>query len=197
MLEEWRMTRDAVGRMQEAHWALMMQVGRGACRTALRSHAQVDRGTRMCLLDGQPPCRERSFRGQQRGACTALLAASQRSPCKALQLPMRQCRQARAARPESAGGRGAGAVCPLQGSRYADRLPIGTEAVIRRCPATTVAAFYERWYRPQHMAIVAVGDFEDQGMMARMCNTGLAVQALRYGHGRRGAPGVIPRTPAL
>lgn len=50
-----------------------------------------------------------------------------------------------------------------QGSRYAERLPIGTEAVIRRCPADTVRAFYERWYRPENMALVAVGDFADMG----------------------------------
>ncbi|KAG2437776.1 hypothetical protein HYH02_011151 [Chlamydomonas schloesseri] len=47
------------------------------------------------------------------------------------------------------------------GSKYAERLPIGTEAVIRRCPAERVRAFHERWYRPQHMALVAVGDFAD------------------------------------
>ncbi|GIL74679.1 hypothetical protein Vretimale_2315 [Volvox reticuliferus] len=47
----------------------------------------------------------------------------------------------------------------FQGSKYADRLPIGTEAVIRRGPASTVRAFYERWYRPENMALVAVGDF--------------------------------------
>ncbi|GIL48315.1 hypothetical protein Vafri_4598 [Volvox africanus] len=49
----------------------------------------------------------------------------------------------------------------FQGSKYADRLPIGTEAVIRRGPANTVRSFYERWYRPENMALVAVGDFPD------------------------------------
>lgn len=50
-----------------------------------------------------------------------------------------------------------------QGSKYADRLPIGTEAVIRRGPAATVRAFYERWYRPENMTLVAVGDFAEPG----------------------------------
>ena len=45
------------------------------------------------------------------------------------------------------------------GCRYADRLPIGTEAVIRGCSAESVRRFYTKWYRPQHMAVVAVGDF--------------------------------------
>ncbi|GFR46295.1 hypothetical protein Agub_g7851, partial [Astrephomene gubernaculifera] len=49
----------------------------------------------------------------------------------------------------------------FQGSRYAERLPIGTESVIRRCPADAVRSWYERWYRPGHMALVAVGDFKD------------------------------------
>ena len=47
------------------------------------------------------------------------------------------------------------------GVQYADRLPIGLEKVIREVPASVVKAFYERWYRPQNMAIVAVGDFAD------------------------------------
>lgn len=47
----------------------------------------------------------------------------------------------------------------LAGSLYADRLPIGLELVIRDADAATVRAFYERWYQPQHMAVIAVGDF--------------------------------------
>ena len=48
----------------------------------------------------------------------------------------------------------------LQGSKYADRLPIGKETVIRGVPAETVRAFYKRWYRPEHMCVVVVGDFD-------------------------------------
>ena len=43
--------------------------------------------------------------------------------------------------------------------QYAERLPIGKESVIRNVPASTVKAFYQRWYRPEHMAVVVVGDF--------------------------------------
>jgi len=48
----------------------------------------------------------------------------------------------------------------MKGSKYADRMPIGLESVIRSVPASTVKGFYQRWYRPEHMAIVAVGDFQ-------------------------------------
>lgn len=48
----------------------------------------------------------------------------------------------------------------LHGSRYADRLPIGEPEIIRNAPPATVRAFYERWYRPDLMAVVAVGDFD-------------------------------------
>ena len=45
--------------------------------------------------------------------------------------------------------------------QYAERLPIGKESVIRNVPASTVKAFYQRWYRPEHMAVVVTGDFAD------------------------------------
>jgi hypothetical protein len=48
----------------------------------------------------------------------------------------------------------------MRGSKFADRLPIGLEAVIKEVPAATVKAFYSRWYHPHHMAVIAVGDFE-------------------------------------
>lgn len=46
-----------------------------------------------------------------------------------------------------------------EGSRYAERLPIGLEKVIRGAPPEVVKGFYHKWYRPENMAIVAVGDF--------------------------------------
>lgn len=45
--------------------------------------------------------------------------------------------------------------------QYANRQPIGLEKVIKNVTATCVQDFYHRWYRPEHMAIVAVGDFPD------------------------------------
>ena len=48
----------------------------------------------------------------------------------------------------------------LQGSRYAERLPIGQKATLETFKPATIARFYADWYRPDLMAVVAVGDFE-------------------------------------
>ncbi|HQZ39272.1 MAG TPA: insulinase family protein [Vicinamibacterales bacterium] len=48
----------------------------------------------------------------------------------------------------------------LNGSRYADRLPIGTPEVIKGAPRERLAAFYQKWYRPDQMAVVVVGDLQ-------------------------------------
>ena len=44
--------------------------------------------------------------------------------------------------------------------QYAERLPIGLKDIIEGVPAATVRAFYERWYRPENMAVVIAGDFD-------------------------------------
>ncbi|DBA85638.1 TPA: hypothetical protein ACH3X1_005214 [Trebouxia sp. C0004] len=49
----------------------------------------------------------------------------------------------------------------MQGTKYAERLPIGKEDIIQGIPASKVLAFYKRWYRPENMAVIAVGDFAD------------------------------------
>eukprot|EP00249_Psilotum_nudum_P022861 c28663_g1_i1 orf=451-3468(-) len=49
----------------------------------------------------------------------------------------------------------------MKDSKYADRQPIGLEKVIKTVSAKCVQDFYHRWYRPEHMAVVAVGDFLD------------------------------------
>lgn len=51
-------------------------------------------------------------------------------------------------------------------SRYAERRPIGDVEVIRNAPAEAVRRFYETWYRPDLMAVVAVGDFDPDAMEA-------------------------------
>jgi zinc protease len=45
------------------------------------------------------------------------------------------------------------------GTRVGNRIPIGTKEVRDNFTAASVRAFYERWYRPEHMTLVAVGDF--------------------------------------
>ena len=48
----------------------------------------------------------------------------------------------------------------FEGSRYADRLPIGTIEVLQGFKPETLKKFYADWYRPELMAVCAVGDFD-------------------------------------
>ena len=48
----------------------------------------------------------------------------------------------------------------LEGSRYADRIPIGKTEVIQNFKIDRLKQFYTDWYRPDLMAVVAVGDFD-------------------------------------
>lgn len=45
-------------------------------------------------------------------------------------------------------------------SRYADRLPIGTEAIIKNFDQQTIQEFYNDWYRPNLQALIVVGDID-------------------------------------
>jgi zinc protease len=47
-------------------------------------------------------------------------------------------------------------------SQYAERAPIGILEVVELALAEDLIAFYERWYRPNLMAVVAVGDFDPE-----------------------------------
>jgi len=48
----------------------------------------------------------------------------------------------------------------FNGSRYARRLPIGREAILKRFPYDAIRRFYADWYRPDLMAVIVVGDVE-------------------------------------
>jgi zinc protease len=48
----------------------------------------------------------------------------------------------------------------LEGSRYADRSPIGEPASIERAQREQLVRFYHDWYRPDLMAVIVVGDVE-------------------------------------
>ena len=48
----------------------------------------------------------------------------------------------------------------FKGSRYAERMPIGTPEIIQTGKAARIVQFYKDWYRPDLMAVVAVGDFD-------------------------------------
>ena len=46
----------------------------------------------------------------------------------------------------------------FQGSRYAERLPIGLPDILKSAPRERLVEFYRKWYRPERMAVVVVGD---------------------------------------
>jgi zinc protease len=48
----------------------------------------------------------------------------------------------------------------LSKSRYAERLPIGTPEILKSFPRQRLVDFYQRWYRPDQMAVVIVGDID-------------------------------------
>ena len=55
----------------------------------------------------------------------------------------------------------------LEGSRYADRSPIGDPAVIQTAQREQLVRFYRDWYRPDLMAVIVVGDV-DKNAVASM-----------------------------
>lgn len=65
-------------------------------------------------------------------------------------------------RDQNVNGRLREQILPVQfgDSRYSKRLPIGSMDVIRNAPPEAVERFYKTWYRPDLMAVIAVGDFD-------------------------------------
>ena len=55
----------------------------------------------------------------------------------------------------------------FKGSKYASRLPIGIDSIIKNFQPDAIRRFYKDWYRPNLMAVVVVGDID-------------AEEALRY-----------------
>jgi zinc protease len=53
-------------------------------------------------------------------------------------------------------------------SRYAERLPIGTVASLQSFEPEALRRFYRTWYRPDLMAVIAVGDFDADEVEARI-----------------------------
>jgi zinc protease len=97
-------------------------------------------------------------------------------------------------REEWRGGRGAGERMLEQwfpkifrNSMYARRLPIGTEASIMSATPSELRAFYKEWYRPDLMAVVAVGDFNPADIEAEIKKHFAAIPA---------TPNPSPRTTA-
>lgn len=53
-------------------------------------------------------------------------------------------------------------------SKYATREPIGLTSVLKSATAAQLRAFYTKWYRPDRMAVVVVGDFDPAEVEARI-----------------------------
>src|SRR5262249_16910254 len=55
---------------------------------------------------------------------------------------------------------------PIQyaGSHYPERLPIGTPESLTKMTRESIMRFYQKWYRPDRMAVIAVGDFDKAKM---------------------------------
>lgn len=48
----------------------------------------------------------------------------------------------------------------MAGSRYANRIPIGLPEVVEHATTGQLREFYHRWYRPDHQALIIVGDVD-------------------------------------
>ena len=48
----------------------------------------------------------------------------------------------------------------FNGSKYAERLPIGKDSILKNFRPETLTRFYKQWYRPNLMAVVVVGDID-------------------------------------
>ncbi|MBM3413102.1 MAG: insulinase family protein [Bacteroidetes bacterium] len=50
----------------------------------------------------------------------------------------------------------------FKGSKYANRLPIGIDSIIKNFPPDAIRRFYQDWYRPDLMAVIVVGDIDTE-----------------------------------
>ena len=56
----------------------------------------------------------------------------------------------------------------LKGQRPPNRLPIGKVEILKAAPASQIAEFYHRYYRPERAVLVAVGDFDPDLIEAKI-----------------------------
>jgi zinc protease len=56
----------------------------------------------------------------------------------------------------------------LHESKYADRLPIGELDIIENAPPEALRRFRNDWYRPDLMAVIVVGDFDQEEMVQKV-----------------------------
>ncbi|MDK2759910.1 MAG: insulinase family protein [Sphingopyxis sp.] len=56
----------------------------------------------------------------------------------------------------------------MKGMSVADRIPVGTEDVIKTAPAARIRDLYDRYYRPERATLVMVGDFDPAAIEAKI-----------------------------
>ena len=56
----------------------------------------------------------------------------------------------------------------LNGSRYSDRLPIGTEKIVMNFDPEVIRQFHKDWYRPDLQSLIIVGDIDPKQMEAEV-----------------------------
>lgn len=56
----------------------------------------------------------------------------------------------------------------MAGSRYVERDPIGDMNIIRTISRQRVMDFYRRWYHPDNMSLIVVGDIDSQKMVQQL-----------------------------
>ena len=78
----------------------------------------------------------------------------------------------------------------LGGTSYEGKEPIGTPESLRSMDAEALRRFYEDWYRPDMMAVVAVGDFDSDEVVAMIHERFSQIEA-----DRAGRPPVEPAVP--
>ena len=65
----------------------------------------------------------------------------------------------------------------LGDSLFPQRLPIGLTDVIEKAPREPFVEYYNDWYRPDNLAVIAVGDFDASAVEARIKQTFGSLQA--------------------
>ncbi len=56
----------------------------------------------------------------------------------------------------------------LKGSKYSRSSVIGDTTVINHCTVNDVKTFFNKWYRPDHLTIIVLGDFDTNKMEAKV-----------------------------
>ncbi len=56
----------------------------------------------------------------------------------------------------------------FEGTRYANRLPIGLPEVLKNAPTKLVKSFFNDWYHPGNMAVYVVGDIDPVAIEAKI-----------------------------